>query len=450
MSEQHDDIVKIEYLTSSVYEYTHSEFRQLADQIRKVVCLETANEQAIIQLLNAVKIKARLYTDLSAAVSSVFSNRAGPIILPEETILALMRPRREWFINTVYWDEPNLVYQFGGVTPVHPLKADAIGYILHLPKILKPSRTALFCMSNLGVPKDKVLVRLKLPTHAVLRDGQLKEIDLNGCSATTSVSYLCMAALNLKDGCLTNASACSPLVRQLSRTEWMMTSFGYLLVSQEDCHFKSGPHSAKALLAKQKFHYVPLNTFSAVFCQPDILLSTEKREFEYSYQYDSGWNISEIKPEWEYAPKDWADAPRLQQLYEATKARKIDWSRLSEDNSQLALPISIGGALISIVFSLAACILASKGKRVQGAAPAVVVQTKIDVPKGAGSKDETVPLVELNKQSLPGQAMTPASFEYLAPPLYPTAPFMVPRGVPSEGLRGSYRSPQIGEGGLDF
>ena len=281
---QHDDLVKLEYLTNSLYEYTHSEFRQLAEQIRKVVCVEGANEQAMIQILNAVKIRAKLYTDLSAAVSSVFSSRAGPIILPEKTILALMQARRDWFYNTVYWDSPTLVYQFGGVTPVHPVRADAIAYILHLPKILKPSLTTLFCLSNLGVPRENVVVKRKLPTHAVLRDGQLKEIDLKGCTATTPVSYICMAALNIRDGCLTNSSTCTTVVKQLQGTEWAMASFGYLLVSGEDCSYTSGDGGPKRQLRKQKFHYVPLNSSSAIFCPPDILLYSEKREFEFTYE----------------------------------------------------------------------------------------------------------------------------------------------------------------------
>ena len=127
---EHDDLVKLEYLSNSLYEYTHSEFRQLANQVQKAVCYEAGNEQAILQILSAVKIKAKLYTDLSSAVSSVFSTRAGPIILQERTIVALMRARRDWFYNTVYWDEPTLVYQFGSVTPVHPYQTPS--YRVHL------------------------------------------------------------------------------------------------------------------------------------------------------------------------------------------------------------------------------------------------------------------------------------------------------------------------------
>ena len=177
---EQDDLVKLEYLNNSLYDYTHSEFRPLADELKEVVCSHAGNEQPILQILSAVKIKAKIYTDLSTAVSSVFSTRAGPIILPERTIIALMRARKDWFYNTVYWADPTFVYRFSSVTPVHPIKPQGIGYILHLPRILTPSRTALYCITNLGTPKGTAMVKLKLPTNAVMRDGQLKEIDLKG------------------------------------------------------------------------------------------------------------------------------------------------------------------------------------------------------------------------------------------------------------------------------
>ena len=91
-----------------------------------------------------------------------------------------MPPRKDWFYNTVYWDDRTLVYQVGSVTSVDQIKPKGIGYILHLHKILKRSRTAFYCITNLGTPNGTEMVKLKLPTNAVMRDGQLKEIDLKG------------------------------------------------------------------------------------------------------------------------------------------------------------------------------------------------------------------------------------------------------------------------------
>ena len=126
----HDDLVKLEFLTHSLYEYTHKEFRELAENLSKANCIEGANEQAILQVLDSVKMKTKLYTDMSSVVSSIFSNRPSPIVLPDRTILALMRSRPEWFRDTVYWDQLSLVYQYGSVSPVHPITPKAIGYIL--------------------------------------------------------------------------------------------------------------------------------------------------------------------------------------------------------------------------------------------------------------------------------------------------------------------------------
>ena len=130
-----------------------------------------------------------------------------------------MPPRKDWFYNTVYWDDRTLVYQVGSVTSVDQIKPKGIGYILHLHKILKRSRTAFYCITNLGTPNGTEMVKLKLPTNLVIRDGQLTEIDLKGCTETTAISYLCTATLNVKEECLRNASMCSTIAKQLLRTD---------------------------------------------------------------------------------------------------------------------------------------------------------------------------------------------------------------------------------------
>ena len=89
-----DDLVKLESLTQSLYEYTHRKFTHLASELNKAACVEARNEKAIIQIVKAVKIRSNLYTDLSAVVSSVFSNRPSPITLPVVTIRSLIQARR--------------------------------------------------------------------------------------------------------------------------------------------------------------------------------------------------------------------------------------------------------------------------------------------------------------------------------------------------------------------
>ena len=56
----HDDLVKLESLTHSLFESTHAEFRQRAATMNKAACVTTADEEGILQILNAVKIRAKL------------------------------------------------------------------------------------------------------------------------------------------------------------------------------------------------------------------------------------------------------------------------------------------------------------------------------------------------------------------------------------------------------
>ena len=125
---------------------------------------------------------------------------------------------------------------------MHPLKPQAIGYMLHLPRILKPSLSVLCCISNLGTPMRTALVMLKVPTNAVMMDGQLREIDLNGCTATRALSYICTASLNVND------------VSRMHRCAQ---------------HWRSRTCARKEM---RTFHYIHLNTSAAIF--QDTLLAS--------------------------------------------------------------------------------------------------------------------------------------------------------------------------------
>ena len=66
-----------------------------------------------------------------------------------------------------------------------------------------------------------------------------------------------MAMLQLKDGCLTNASLCTNAVKKLCGTDCMMNSLGYLLASEEDCMYKSGGRFVKDSNKGGLFHFIP-------------------------------------------------------------------------------------------------------------------------------------------------------------------------------------------------
>ena len=74
-----------------------------------------------------------------------------------------------------------------------------------------------------------------VPAHAVLTEAHHNEIDLKWSTVTTALSYLCTAALTVKNGCLTNGSLCSTMPTQLLGKELSLTSFGFLFTREEDC-----------------------------------------------------------------------------------------------------------------------------------------------------------------------------------------------------------------------
>ena len=80
----------------------------------------------------------------------------------------------------------------------------------------------------------------------------------------------------------------------------------------------------KTILLCGIFHSVPCNSSAAIFCKPDVLLSTEQRAFEFSYTDKDEWNLSSFKAEWGYVATGWAYELQLTELHEATKSRKMN------------------------------------------------------------------------------------------------------------------------------
>ena len=188
------------------------------------------------------------------------------------------------------------------------------------------------------------------------------------------MSYLCMANLNLRDRCLKNASIGSIVVKKFAGTEWMTKSF------------------------------------------------------------KENWNVSAFKKEWSYAPTDWAYEAQLTDLHESNKSRKLVLDRLAEDPSSLALPISIGGALLSMLFSIGTCLLVFDRRPVRRAAPAVVVENKVQTPQSI----PTVPTIVV------------AHSEQPQPPLYPALPIVTSIAPRVLGTMNSPLSSKLETGGLDF
>ena len=79
------------------------------------------------------------------------------------------------------------------------MHSKALGYILRLPRILKPSFTSLYLLTSTGILIKNNVLQYNLPKHAVVINGTLKEIVVSSCTAWGMDNYLCSAKLHTRD-----------------------------------------------------------------------------------------------------------------------------------------------------------------------------------------------------------------------------------------------------------
>ena len=150
------------------------------------------------------------------------------------------------------------------------------------------------------------------------------------------------------------------------------------------------------------------------------------------------------------------DVPQLQQIYESTKTRRIDWKHLYEDNPHLPLLVSAFGAVISITLSLITCYCVVRKRRDVVDAPAsVVVHNTVDLPEPAvqtsSIREEIIPLVEIPSAPPPPiVVMAPRADAEAPPPLYPTSSFLWPSAPIGRAQGPAERAQDLEKGGLDF
>ena len=71
---------------------------------------------------------------------------------------------------------------------MHP---EALGYILRLPRIIKPSMTLLYLLTSTGILIKNYVVQYNLPKHAVVIYNTLKEIVVSSYTALGMDNNLC-------------------------------------------------------------------------------------------------------------------------------------------------------------------------------------------------------------------------------------------------------------------
>ena len=105
----------------------------------------------------------KLYVDLVGSIVSIFTHHPTPLLLPDRTIKKLIKQNKEFFDNTIYIDHDYLVYHYGLIFPMLPMQPEALGYILRLPPIIKPSLTSLYLLTSTGISINNKVVQYILP-----------------------------------------------------------------------------------------------------------------------------------------------------------------------------------------------------------------------------------------------------------------------------------------------
>ena len=118
-----------------------------------------------------------------------------------------MKQNKNFFDNTIYLEHEYLLYHYGFIFPVLLMSPEALGYILCLPRIIKPSKTSLYLVTSTGISIKNKVVQYILPKHTVVMDGTLNEIVVFSFTAWGKDNYLCSAKLHTRDIYCINNSA---------------------------------------------------------------------------------------------------------------------------------------------------------------------------------------------------------------------------------------------------
>ena len=347
----HDDIVKVENLIGSLYEYTHHGFRELNKVLQNYECEDGATHKALILLNRRNRIRSKLYTDLTTAITAIYNHHATPILLPQRTIRTLIKQNQEFFNGTIYVNNEFLVYHYGLIYPLAPTVPNAIGYVLRLPRILLPAVTALYCLSSMGITVGDTVVRYKLPSHAVVVKGELRSLNVLSCTMFEADNYMCSVTLHTSlINCLSNSTSCLFEAKKYIKPEYNYNIYGYSIVSQQQCRIETTTGST-VLHTITAYYYVPFNTTGFVHCGSTLSLALEKREFLYHYDYII--EPQRVKHEvLMYAVDQWNDKSKLEHLREESNQRSFEKLKNWVDHNDSTISIVSFLLLLSCIFGV--------------------------------------------------------------------------------------------------
>ena len=174
VSNNHNDIVKIATSIGSLYEYTHESFRNISEKLRRFECQLNNELQEISFAIQLDSMMNKLCVDLVSSIVAILIHHLTPMLLPICTIKELINQNKEFFDNTIYIEHEYLIYHYGLIFLVLPMHLEGLGYILRLPRKLKPSFTSLYLLTSNGILMKNNVVQYNLPKHAVVINYTLK------------------------------------------------------------------------------------------------------------------------------------------------------------------------------------------------------------------------------------------------------------------------------------
>ena len=98
----------------------------------------------------------------------------------------------------MYIEHEYLVYHYGFIFPVLLMHSEALGFILRLPRIIKPLLTSLYLLTATGILINSKVVQYILPKHSIVINGTLKEIIVSSCTTWGMDNNLCSAVTHEK------------------------------------------------------------------------------------------------------------------------------------------------------------------------------------------------------------------------------------------------------------
>jgi transposase InsO family protein len=344
-----DAIIKLGQLQNDMYHYTQRSFVDTRNHIDSMVCNTRNAFYALAIISQRNQMINKLYTDLSTVISTLFSGRLSPILVPERTLRELIRINELALLDTVFWDDPLIAYRYASVVPVWPLTVDRIGFVMILPNLKRPTLTPLYCTSTIGLLRNYSLtIRYRLPPKLI----HLEDIKINGtvlsalppnmlanhttgfaiplieqCRVLDDELIACPESVALTPwDCETNRSMCTAEIKRHDADEIVITPHGYAVRTSRSCAIAVVNGTTTNVSVENGFAFVPFLRFGTLRCGEAIAVPLELRGMEYAYTYEvKPMELFNITDYAKVAHSEWTGVAELNKFLEIELKRKEDW-----------------------------------------------------------------------------------------------------------------------------